>query len=93
MQQVRYLEAMPDVMNYATNALSAIDYVEPHVNDNTCIVYPQLFDEQVYAMFFLFCTFVFYVNKLNLLDSVCCYFFVLNPFPHATGLLCQSVGG
>jgi hypothetical protein len=36
---------MPDVMNYATNALSATDYVEPHVNANKCIVYPQLFDE------------------------------------------------
>jgi hypothetical protein len=45
MQQVRYLEAMPDVMNYATNALSAIDYIEPHVNANKCIVCPQLFDE------------------------------------------------
>jgi hypothetical protein len=44
MQQMRYLEAMPDVMNYATNALNAIDYVEPHVNANKCIVYPQLFD-------------------------------------------------
>jgi hypothetical protein len=45
MQQKRYLEAMPDVMNYATNVLSAIDNVEPHVNANTCIVYPQIFHE------------------------------------------------
>jgi hypothetical protein len=44
-QKVRYLEAMPDVMNYETNALSAIDYVEPHVKASKCIVYPQLFDE------------------------------------------------
>jgi hypothetical protein len=45
MQQMRYLEAMPDVMNYATNVLSAIDYGEPNVNANEYIVYPQLFDE------------------------------------------------
>jgi hypothetical protein len=45
MQQVRYLKAMPDVVNYETNALSAIDYVEPHVNASKCIVYPKLFDE------------------------------------------------
>jgi hypothetical protein len=38
MQHMRYLEAMPDVMNYATNALSAIDYVEPNVNANKYIV-------------------------------------------------------
>jgi hypothetical protein len=44
-QQMRYLEAMPVVMNYATNALSGIDYVEPNVNDNKYIVYPQIFDE------------------------------------------------
>ena len=44
-QQMRYLEAMPDVMNYATIALSAIEYVEPNVNANKCIVYPQLFEE------------------------------------------------
>jgi hypothetical protein len=45
MQQMRYLEAMPDVMNYASNALNAIDYVEPNVNANKSIVNPQLFDE------------------------------------------------
>jgi hypothetical protein len=44
-QQMRYLESMPEVINYATNALSAIDYVEPHVNANKYIVYTQLFDE------------------------------------------------
>jgi hypothetical protein len=42
---MRYLDAMPDVMNYATYALSEIDYVEPHVNASKCIAYPQLFDE------------------------------------------------
>jgi hypothetical protein len=45
MQQMSYLEAMPNVMNYAIIALSAIDYVEPNVIANKCIVYPQLFDE------------------------------------------------
>jgi hypothetical protein len=45
MQQMRYLESMPDIMKYAANALTAIDYVEPHVNANKYIVYPQLFDE------------------------------------------------
>jgi hypothetical protein len=44
-QQMRYLETVPDVMNYATIALSAIDYGEPNVNANKCIVYPQIFDE------------------------------------------------
>jgi hypothetical protein len=44
-QQMRYLEAKSDVMNYATIALSAIDYVEPNVSANRCIVYPQLFEE------------------------------------------------
>jgi hypothetical protein len=44
-QQMRYSEAMPDIMNYATNALSAIAYVEPNINANKYVVYPQLFDE------------------------------------------------
>jgi hypothetical protein len=45
MQQMRYLEAMHYVMNYATNALSSRDHVKPNVNANKYIVYPQLFDE------------------------------------------------
>ena len=56
--------------------------VEPHVNGNKYIVYPQLFDElkalcytTVDAMFFLFCTCLFYINKLNLFDSVCYFFY------------------
>jgi hypothetical protein len=35
---MRYLQAMPDVMNYVIVALSAIDYVETNVNANKCIV-------------------------------------------------------
>jgi hypothetical protein len=45
MQQMRCLEAMPDIMNYAANTLSATSYVEHNVNANKYIVYPQLFDE------------------------------------------------
>jgi hypothetical protein len=41
---MRYLEAMPDIMNHVIIALSAIDYVEPNVNANKCIVYPQIFE-------------------------------------------------
>jgi hypothetical protein len=37
MQQKRYLEAMPDVMNYATVALSALDYVETTVNQTNVL--------------------------------------------------------
>jgi hypothetical protein len=44
-QQMRYVEAMSDVMNYATIALSAIDYVETNVNANKCIGYSQLYEE------------------------------------------------
>jgi hypothetical protein len=43
--QMRYLEAVSDVMKYATIALSAIDYAQTNVNANKCIVYPQLFEE------------------------------------------------
>jgi hypothetical protein len=45
MQQMRYLEVMPDVMNDATNALTATDYDEPHLNAIKSIAYPQLFEE------------------------------------------------
>jgi hypothetical protein len=44
-QQINYLEAMPEVMVYAGNALTATDYVEVPVNANKYIVYPQLFEE------------------------------------------------
>jgi hypothetical protein len=44
-QQIHYLEAMPEVMDYAVNVLTATDYVEVPVNANKYIVYPQLFEE------------------------------------------------
>jgi hypothetical protein len=72
---MRYLEAISDVMNYAIIALSAIDYVEPNVNANKCIVYPELFEEMkalVDAMFFIFCTCVFYINKQLVRFNVLC---------------------
>jgi hypothetical protein len=36
---------MPEVMYYAVNALTAIDYVEFPVNVNKYIVYPELLEE------------------------------------------------
>jgi hypothetical protein len=42
-QQIRYLEAMAEVLDYAVSALTVTDYVEAPVNANKFIVYPQLF--------------------------------------------------
>jgi hypothetical protein len=39
---MRFFETMPDEINYATIAMSAIDNVEQNVNANKYIVYPQL---------------------------------------------------
>jgi cellulose synthase/poly-beta-1,6-N-acetylglucosamine synthase-like glycosyltransferase len=44
-QQIHYLEAMPEVMDYAVSALTATDYFEVPVNANKYIVCPQLFEE------------------------------------------------
>jgi hypothetical protein len=42
-QQINYLEAMPEIMDYAVHAFTATVYVEAPVNANKYIVYPQLF--------------------------------------------------
>jgi hypothetical protein len=44
-QQIHYLGAMPEVMDYAVSAQTATDYVDVPLNANIYIVYPQSFEE------------------------------------------------
>jgi hypothetical protein len=39
------MRALPDVMTYVTAAPSSANYIEPHLNADKNILYPQLFEE------------------------------------------------
>jgi hypothetical protein len=42
-KQIRYLEALPEIINYAVAALTSADFVEPPASKN--VLYHQLFEE------------------------------------------------
>jgi hypothetical protein len=39
------MRALPDVLTYVTSAQSSANYIEPHMNADKNILYPQLFEE------------------------------------------------
>jgi len=43
--QTKYILALPDVMSYATDALSLIEYVMPSPKASNFILYDRLFEE------------------------------------------------
>jgi hypothetical protein len=44
-QQLFYMRALPDVLTYLTAAHSSATYIEPYMNVERNILYPQLFEE------------------------------------------------